>query len=225
MHVHAQTQHETYDVVPANIPAFSVSIGIFILSYAGHACLPEIYVSMREPEKFERVLDVCFVIMFVTYSGMALFGYLQYGQATKVLITDNLVEGGPSKTVAKILICFVIASCYFQVSPILSVVAVIPEDLFGIDSAFKKRLFRTSLFAAITVCSWCIVQHLAVLEAVTGSLCTMITSVICPALFYFGLNTKSISRTETVVLGGCVVSGVLLGAFLVYNDVVAVLSG
>ena len=45
-----------YDYTPTSPTHFSVSIGIFILSYAGHACLPEIYTSMKQPERFENVL-------------------------------------------------------------------------------------------------------------------------------------------------------------------------
>eukprot|EP01083_Nonionella_stella_P116967 348025_1 len=223
------TERTEYDVVPQSPTRFSVSVGIFILSYAGHACLPEIYTSMKEPERFERVLDICFVIMFFTYSGMALFGYLQYGKATAVIITENLVTGESTNKaqlyVAKALIGFVIASCYFQVSPILSVVANIPEDFLSIRTPMKKRVFRTCLFGGIVVMSWAVLQHLAILEAVTGSLCTMITSVICPALFYYGLNRKTVSMAETIVLFSYFICGVLLGLYLLYNDIIAVLTG
>ena len=219
---------ERYDVLPQSAPKFSVSVGIFILSYAGHACLPEIYVSMKEPKKFERVLDICFIIMFFTYSGMALFGYLQYGEGTAVIITQNLLNNETSTAqiiVAKTLIGLVIASCYFQVSPILSVVAAIPEDFIGIETKWKKRIFRTLLFLVVIVGSWIIMEHLAVLEAVTGSLCTMITSVICPALFYYGLNRKTVSRQETILLFTYLIFGILIGIFLLYNDIVAVVTG
>jgi len=160
---------------------------------------------------------------------MALFGYLQFGKATAVIITANLVNGESVNEVqliiAKTLIGLVIASCYFQVSPILSVVANIPEDFMKIESAMKKRVFRTILFGGIVLMSYVVIQHLAVLEAVTGSLCTMITSVICPSLFYFGLNRKTISWTETTVLFAYFICGVILGIFLLYNDIMAVVSG
>ena len=223
-----KVERTEYDVLPQSLPAFSVSIGIFILSYAGHACLPEIYVSMKDPSQFERVMDICFVIMFFTYSGFALFGYLQYGKDTQVIITGNLVADASSKgglIIGKTLIGFVIASCYFQVSPLLSVVAVIPEDLCGIETPMKKRVFRTFLFGGIAVCAWYIMSHLAVLEAVTGSLCTMITSVICPALFYYGLNMNKVSNGEMVLLFVYLICGILMGCFLLYNDISGLVKG
>ena len=226
--IYKQTETTEYDYTPISPTHFSVSVGIFILSYAGHACLPEIYTSMEQPEKFEKVLDICFIIMFFTYSGMALFGYLQYGRATAVIITQNLVSNETSTVqivVAKTLIGLVIASCYFQVSPILSVVAAIPEDFIGIEKPMRKRMFRTALFIVVIVGSWAVMTHLAVLEAVTGSLCTMITSVICPSLFYFGLNRKSVTWKETVLLFTYLIAGVLIGIFLLYNDILAVATG
>ena len=72
---------------------------------------------MKDPKQFERVLELSFMAMFFIYTGMALFGYLQFGQGTKVLITGNLVHSASSRgelIISKILISFVIASCYFE---------------------------------------------------------------------------------------------------------------
>ena len=219
---------QEYAVLPQNATRFSISVGIFILSYAGHACLPEIYTSMAEPHRFERVLDVCFVIMFFTYSGMALFGYLQYGAATNVIITANLLDNESNEIqiiVAKVIIALVIASCYFQVSPILSVFATIPEYFIKINHPIKKRIFRTFLFVIIMYLSYAVMNQLALLEAATGSLCTTITSVICPSLFYFGLHRKNVSWTETIVLVSYMIGGTLIGCFLLYNDIKALIAG
>ena len=47
--------------------SFSLAIGIYILSLAGHAALPSIYHQMEKPEEFERAVDISFVIMFIMY--------------------------------------------------------------------------------------------------------------------------------------------------------------
>ena len=104
---------------------------------------------MKNPKQFERVLELSFVAMFFIYTAMAVFGYLQFGDNTKILITENLVKHAQSKGelfIGKILIGFVIASCYFQISPVLSVIAAIPEHIFGIETSWKRRTFRTYLF-------------------------------------------------------------------------------
>jgi len=218
-----------YDLLPQSAPVFSVSIGIYILSFAGHACLPEIYVSMKEPKQFEDVMDRCFVVMFFLYSGFALCGYLQFGSDTQVLITENLVNDGTASgaqlIIGKILVGSVIASCYFQIAPVLSVIASVGEDMYGIEAPSKKRLFRTCLLFGIAATGWCVQNKLAVLEAATGSLCTMITSVICPALFYYGLNLETVTYKEAVVLCSCMGGGVIVGIILLYNDIVVAATG
>jgi len=216
-----------YQVLPKSAPAFSVSMGIFILSYAGHACLPEIYIAMKEPKQFEGVMDKCFVLMFFIYSGFALFGYLQFGSDTRVIVTENLVADAEGSTliVSKILAGAVAASSYFQISPLISVVATVPEDLCGIDDPRKQRFLRTVLFFGLVGLAWQAQERLEVVEAVTGSLSTMITSVVCPALFYYGLNVETVSSKQTVLLFTCMVAGVIIGIGLLYNDIVGVLNG
>lgn len=223
-------EQQTYNFTPASPNTFSISMGIFILSYAGHACLPAIYNSMREPQKFEMVLDICFIIMFITYSTFALFGYLQYGGSTSVIITDNINGNNEQMSIgrwltSKVLITLVVLSIYFQISPILSVVAEIPELLLNIHSVRQQRIFRTGLFLCMCMVSYVIIEHLAILEAVTGSLCTMITSVICPTLFYFALNRKNISWVQIGIIMVYIVAGVMFGFYLLYNDVISVMEG
>ena len=219
---------QEYDVVPQSLPALSVAIGIFFFSLAGHPSLPEVYLSMKEPKKFEGVLDICFVIMFFTYTAMALFGYLQFGEDTSVVITGNLVNGAGSEgqvIIAKVLTGFIIASCYFQVSPFLSVASNVIEDLCAFDTPMKKRIFRTVAFGALTVASWFTKDHLGTLVAVVGSVCTTITSAICPALFYFGLNKNTISSWENGQLIVFLICGIAIGIFTFYNDILGLIHG
>ena len=65
--------------------------------------------------------------------------------------------------------------------------AEIPENnlfQFRSDSVGKIRAFRTVLFVFIALASYLCIDQLPLIEAITGSMATMIVSVICPALFY-----------------------------------------
>ena len=106
----------------------------------------------------------------------------------RVIITGNLLT--QNVYLSKTLIVLVVLGCYFQVSPLIAVMAEIPETtIFNLKyrNKFKMRLFRTILFLFICVVSYICFNKLAFIEAITGSLCTMIVSVICPALFYYKL--------------------------------------
>ena len=186
-------------VHPISIQSFCISLGIYILSFSGHACLPSIYRAMKYPEKFEKMLDWCFIIMCVCYVLISVFGYLTFGDDTNVIITGNLLN--QNVYLSKTLIILVVAGCYFQVSPIIAVLAEILENnIFKFDNNSrlknKQRAFRTVLFLFICVISYVCMDRLALLEAITGSLCTMIVCVICPALFYYKLFLKKNNKNN-----------------------------
>lgn len=228
LHLSQQVKEQEYDKYPQSLPGISVAIGIFFFSLAGHPSLPEVYLSMREPKKFERVLEICFVIMVFTYTAMALFGYLQFGRETSVVITENLVNNSSNAgqvMIGKILTAFIVASCYFQVSPFLSVSANVLEDLCAFEAPITKRVFRTVMFCSIAVVSWFVRDDLGTLIAVVGSVCTTITSAICPALFYFGLNKNMMGRGEITFLIFFLFVGLSIGLFTFYNDIVGLISG
>eukprot|EP01083_Nonionella_stella_P026905 74056_1 len=185
-------------IFPTNVQSFCISIGIYIMSFSGHPCLPGIYRSMKDPKQFERVLDWCFVVMSLSYIMISVFGYLTFGENTNIIITGNLLS--QNVYLSKTLIILVVAGCYFQVSPLIAVMAEIPENnifkwQYASNIKFKSRLFRTCVFLSICAVSYVCMDKLAFLEAITGSICTMIVSVICPALFYHKLFlTKKAKR-------------------------------
>ena len=191
-------------IFPTSIQSFCISIGIYIMSFSGHPCLPGIYRAMKNPKKFEKMLDCCFIIMCICYILISIFGYLTFGKNTNIIITGNLLN--QNIYLSKTLIILVIAGCYFQVSPLIAVMAEIPENnLFKLNqktnsSKFKIRIFRTILFLFICFASYICMDKLALLEAITGSLCTMIVSVICPALFYHKLFLSKKSKLKKKII-------------------------
>jgi amino acid permease len=50
--------------------------------FAGHAVFPSIYRDMENPKKYNHMVDVTYIITAVTYSFMAIIGYLMFGQET-----------------------------------------------------------------------------------------------------------------------------------------------
>ena len=187
------------DWYPRSTQSFCVSIGIYIMSFSGHPCLPSIYRAMKKPKQFETMLDVCFVIMCISYLFISIFGYLTFGRGTNVIITGNLLHG--NVYLSKTLITLVVAGCYFQVSPLIAVMAEIPENnLLKLQTKMKIRIFRTLLFLFICIVSYFCMNQLALLEAITGSICTMIVSVICPALFYYKLFLSKRSTKQIMMI-------------------------
>ncbi|AAF14030.1 hypothetical protein [Arabidopsis thaliana] len=73
----------------ANLP---VAIGIFGFGFSGHAVLPSIYSSMKEPSKFPLVLLISFGFCVFFYIVVAICGYSMFGEAIQSQFTLNMPQ-------------------------------------------------------------------------------------------------------------------------------------
>nr|GEU54543.1 amino acid transporter AVT1C-like [Tanacetum cinerariifolium] len=73
-----------------NLSTLPVSIGLYGYCYAGHAVLPNIYVSMEKRSQYPLVLLASFGIVTFLYAGVAILGYLMFGDSTESQFTLNL---------------------------------------------------------------------------------------------------------------------------------------
>jgi len=74
---------------PKDARSLSVALGIFVFSFAGHPVLPAVYAAMREPERFEILLDRCFMALFAVHSAVALFGALPFAAGTDLVVPES----------------------------------------------------------------------------------------------------------------------------------------
>lgn len=59
----------------------------------GHAVFPSIYSSMREPQKYEDMIDNTYVVVGLISVTVGVLGYAMYGSQTMEEITMNLPDG------------------------------------------------------------------------------------------------------------------------------------
>ncbi|KAJ3155788.1 hypothetical protein HK101_001531, partial [Irineochytrium annulatum] len=83
-------------LLPDNPIAVSLSFGIVMAGFAGHAVLPNIYLDLRDKSKFPKVLGVSFSIALCFYCLIASAGYLMFGDFTLEEVTKNLAMAGSS---------------------------------------------------------------------------------------------------------------------------------
>lgn len=62
-----------------NIP---LSFGLMMAGFSGHAVFPAIYRDMENPKKYERMVDLTYVITVGVYITMAIAGYTMFGLDT-----------------------------------------------------------------------------------------------------------------------------------------------
>ncbi|KAF3673634.1 hypothetical protein FXO37_06868 [Capsicum annuum] len=79
------------DIVQAlNSEKLPVTVGLYSFYYGSHSVFPNIYSSMKEPSRFPSILLISFSIAFFSYLGVAVCGFLMFGENTNPQFTMNL---------------------------------------------------------------------------------------------------------------------------------------
>ncbi|KAL2555580.1 Transmembrane amino acid transporter family protein [Forsythia ovata] len=86
-HVGFQTKGTTL-----NLSTLPVAIGLYGYCYSGHAVFPNIYTSMEKPSQYPAVLLTSFGICTLMYAGVAVLGYMMFGESTQSQFTLNLPQ-------------------------------------------------------------------------------------------------------------------------------------
>jgi len=214
---------ELDDVDLENIigPNVALSMGIFVLSLGGHASLPPIYREMRKPEEFNRMLDVCFFIMFVSYAGTGLVGYSIYGANSNVIISTNLLSN-PGGVLAKVTAGFIIAKNYLQMNPLVAVLCDNTEFMMGIEEdPLKQRIYRTVMFLITSIIAFLAHDSVPFMEGITGGTSTMITTFILPAILFYYLHKEKSSKVLKMVSLFIFIFGCVMMVVLTYGAVLS----
>jgi len=171
-------------------PDIPLSLGIYMVSLAGHAALPQVYAEMSNPAQFNRMLDLTFLMIFLVYASVGVVGYLIYGEMSDIVISTNMVKN-PGGILPTLTTGFILAKNFLTLNPFVSVLCNGPEVIMGItDSSMIKRIFRTLVFLASAVISYLAADALPFLESITAAICTMFSSFIIPGIVFALLKRK-----------------------------------
>mmetsp|Transcript_23472 Transcript_23472/g.37836 ORF Transcript_23472/g.37836 Transcript_23472/m.37836 type:complete len:555 (+) Transcript_23472:133-1797(+) len=194
-----QIQPEKYDTY-TSMEGLSISMGIYTVALAGHAALPSVYADIEDKSSIFWVVSLSFVIMWFIYCATAAAGYLFHGRGAHVLVTEDIMITNPGR-VFEIVTLMVLAKSYCSVSPIVSILNEIPEAGLGITTPWVRRTSRTVCLLVLSVCAYACQEHLGLVEALTGSAFTMMSSFILPPLFLVLLSYKTPDQTPHIGLG------------------------
>ncbi|CAH1413126.1 unnamed protein product [Lactuca virosa] len=195
------------------------AISLYAFCYCAHPVFPTLYTSMRDQRQFKKVLLLCFIFCTITYSSMAILGYLMFGSNLNSQITLNLPT---HKLSSRIAICTTlvnpIAKYALMVTPIVD---TLEERFLSFYNTRKfSLLIRTSLVISTVIVALSL-PFFGYLMSLVGAFLSVTASIILPCLCYLKIS-GSYRRFgfESVGIGFIVVIGVVVAVVGTYTAVV-----
>lgn len=179
--------------------------GIVLFCFAGHACLPNLYWSMRHPKQDYAVATVsAYTVICAFYSVAAAAGYFFYGD----LLTSSFTGSLSSKHLQYLAVGAILVKIQAAVPPALAAPVLVIENMLGFDGRAARaacRIFIVLLSMAMAMtCSGALAEFVAL----SGYLTTSYDSLIFPALVSLALRKSTACMQAALVL--TVMAGLLV---------------
>eukprot|EP00850_Spirogloea_muscicola_P005569 SM000025S08464 [mRNA] locus=s25:899993:901484:+ [translate_table: standard] len=179
---------------------------------------------MKQPERFERCINVSFAAMLFLYAVMGGFAYLYFGNGTQVLVTANLnasssVTGvtllrlGPVRLTVNTALTLLTALSVFTTIPVHLLYAL------GSSAHATELALRTAVIMAAYAIATAAYEYLGNVESIVGGLCSVTVSLLLPALFYLRLYSSRTSPLQRLLLAMLVGMGAIAAVGIVTMNI------
>ncbi|XP_022841481.1 amino acid transporter AVT1C-like [Olea europaea var. sylvestris] len=201
-----------------NLSTLPVSIGLYGYCYSGHAVFPNIYTSMEKPNQYPAVLLTSFGISTLLYTGVAILGYMMFGESTESQFTLNM----PQDLVAsKIAVWTTVVNPFTKYALTMSPVAMSLEELI-LSNHKKSRIYSILIRTALVMSTLLValsIPFFGLVMAFIGSLLTMLVTLILPCACYLSILRGKINLFQGSVCILIIVLGVIASGFGTYSAV------
>ncbi|KAI3988471.1 hypothetical protein MKX01_026285 [Papaver californicum] len=207
---------------PLDLKNFPVAIGLYGFCYAGHSVFPNIYSSMKEPSQFPATLVTSFIIVCFLYTGVAICGFLMFGDAIQSQFTLNMPQKFVASRVAVWTTVINPLSKYaLTITPVaLSLEELLPPALLKSHSVsvfIRTALVVSTLAVALTI------PFFGFVMALIGSILTMLVAFIFPCACYLSIRHGQLSRLEIVSCISILLMGVACSIIGSYSSIAKIL--
>ncbi|KAJ7961395.1 Vacuolar amino acid transporter 1 [Quillaja saponaria] len=202
----------------SNLPA---TIGIYGFAFAGHSVFPNVYSSMKEPSQFPAVLMTSFGFCFLMYIGIAVTGFLIFGDSVKSQYTLNMPKELPASGIAAWTTVVIPLTKYpLTLLPVaLSIEELLPSpklQSYAVSILLRTILVFSTLAVALSV------PFFGSVLALIGSLTAMLVALILPCACYLKILNCRISKIEMASCIFIMVMGSVCSLIGTYSAIVRI---
>ncbi|RLN31124.1 vacuolar amino acid transporter 1-like [Panicum miliaceum] len=200
-----------------NLTHLPVALGLYGYCYSGHSVFPNIYSSMKDRSQFPFVLLFCFTVVTIVYAGVAVTGFLMFGESTMSQFTLNL----PQQYIpSKIAIWMTIVNPYTKYALTMTPVALSIEEALPqrVQSYLVGMSVRTCLVLS-TVAVALLFPYFALVMALLGSVFTMLVALILPCACYLSIKKGAVHLWEIILCIIIIMIGVVCACIGSYTSI------
>ncbi|KAF9125186.1 neutral amino acid transporter [Mortierella sp. 14UC] len=192
------------DVVLFNPKDFALFIGTAVFTFEGIGLIIPITESMKEPEKFPKVLTGVMIGITVLFTSLGALSYATFGSKTQTVILLNLPQ--QSHMVQSVQALYSIAIMLSIPLQLFPAIRIMENGLFTRSGKYnmlvkwQKNFFRIlSLFACAAIAIWA-GEDLDKFVSIVGSVACIPLAYIFPAMFHYKTHPNKKTRVFDVLL-------------------------
>ncbi|KAH6611333.1 Vacuolar amino acid transporter 3, partial [Trichoderma cornu-damae] len=184
------------DIIMFNQRDWTLFIGTAIFTFEGIGLIIPIQESMKQPEKFPKVMFLVMVIITVLFTVMGAISYAAYGSQTQTVVLLNLPQDNRMVNVVQLLYSVaILLSTPLQIFP---AIRIAETELFTRSGKYnpwikwQKNIFRFFVVMLCAAIAWGGADNLDKFVALVGNFACIPLVYIYPPL----LHLKAVARNK-----------------------------